>query len=171
MGQDLSAIPLLARREIEARLAAPLLEAFTPMCGREEAYARLAEVVNAQARQAGAQMAERLGRNDLLALDAVLEMWGRGGAEEFTILARDQTGYDFNVTRCAYAEMYRELGLAELGLVLSCGRDAAFFQGFNPAIRMTRTQTVLGGAGHCDFRFRLDQSQANQRELNPRACP
>ncbi len=45
----------------------------------------------------------------------------------------------FKVTRCRYAEKYRELGLQELGEVLSCGRDAAFARGFNPKIGMKRT--------------------------------
>ena len=33
--------------------------------------------------------------------------------------------FGFNVTRCRYAEMYRALGIPELGAVLSCNRDAA----------------------------------------------
>ena len=62
----------------------------------------------------------------------------------------------FNVTRCRYAEMYRALGLADLGGSLSCQRDFALAQGFNPAIQLDRTQTIMEGASHCDFRFRLD---------------
>ena len=40
-----------------------------------------------------------------------------------------------------------------MGYYLSCGRDAAFAEGFNPDIRMTRTQTIMQGAAFCDFRF------------------
>ena len=35
--------------------------------------------------------------------------------------------------------MYRTLGLADLGSSLSCQRDFALVQGFNPAIELTRT--------------------------------
>jgi hypothetical protein len=59
------------------------------------------------------------------------------------------------VTRCRYAEMYRELGMADLGRVLSCNRDGAFCMGFNPAIQLTRTQTIMEGAACCDFRYAL----------------
>ena len=59
----------------------------------------------------------------------------------------------FNVTRCRYAEMYRALGLADLGSSLSCQRDFSLVEGFNPAIGLTRTQTLMEGASHCDFRF------------------
>jgi hypothetical protein len=60
----------------------------------------------------------------------------------------------FDVTRCRYAEMYRALGIPELGAVLSCNRDAALIEGFNPAVTLTRTGTIMQGAACCDFRYR-----------------
>jgi hypothetical protein len=50
--------------------------------------------------------------------------------------------------------MYRRLGLADLGGLLSCSRDAALIDGFNPSIAFARTQTIMEGAPHCDFRYR-----------------
>ena len=50
--------------------------------------------------------------------------------------------------------MYRALGLADLGASLSCQRDFALAEGFSPEIELTRTQTLMGGASFCDFRFR-----------------
>jgi hypothetical protein len=49
--------------------------------------------------------------------------------------------------------MYAELGMRALGSQLSCGRDGAFCSGFNPRLRFERTQTLMQGASHCDFRF------------------
>jgi predicted ArsR family transcriptional regulator len=162
MLSDLNRISLVARREIEARLAGSMLEALTPLIGPEAAREKLREAIANLARQAGAQMAARQGDNSLAAMDTVVEMWGYDGAMDVTVLARDNTRYHFNVTRCAYAEMYRELGLADLGLIISCGRDFPFFQGFNPAIQLTRTQTILGGAAFCDFRFGLAPSTSTR---------
>ncbi len=51
--------------------------------------------------------------------------------------------------------MYRALGLADLGSSLSCQRDYALAQGFNTDIKLERTQTIMQGAPHCDFRFQL----------------
>ena len=59
----------------------------------------------------------------------------------------------FDVTRCRYAEMYRALGIPELGEVLSCQRDAALIDGFAPDVTFTRTQTIMQGAPCCDFRY------------------
>ena len=50
--------------------------------------------------------------------------------------------------------MYRALGIPELGAVLSCNRDAALIEGFHPEVQFSRTQTIMGGASHCDFRYR-----------------
>lgn len=36
-------------------------------------------------------------------------------------------------------------------------------EGFNPAIGFARTQTILGGASHCDFRYRIPLACADSR--------
>ena len=74
----------------------------------------------------------------------------------------------FDVTRCKYAEMYRALGLADLGASLSCVRDFALVEGFNPAITLERTQTLMQGAPHCDFRFRTAEASCAAR--SPEIC-
>jgi hypothetical protein len=52
--------------------------------------------------------------------------------------------------------MYREMGLADLGALLSCNRDGSFCDGYDPRLKLTRTQTIMGGADHCDFRYTRD---------------
>lgn len=155
MSADLSKVPLLARREIEARIVAPLIEAFGEEVGRDKALAQLERVIAKLARASGEEMARQAPENTIAALDTVVRFWGYDSAMEVERLAQNNQRYEFNVRRCRYAEMYRELGLAELGLVLSCQRDFAFFEGFNPRIKLTRTQTIMQGADHCDFRFSL----------------
>jgi hypothetical protein len=57
--------------------------------------------------------------------------------------------------------MYRELGIPELGALLSCSRDFALVEGFNPQVKRPGTQTNMEGASHCDFRFVRPPSPAN----------
>ena len=71
------------------------------------------------------------------------------------MLEASEDKLDFNVTRCRYAEMYQDMGLGDIGHLLSCNRDGDFCVGYNPEINMTRTQTIMKGADHCDFRFRI----------------
>ena len=67
-----------------------------------------------------------------------------------------------NVTRCRYAEMYRDMGLGEIGHLLSCNRDGTFCEGYDSRIRFVRTQTLMQGASHCDFRYTYDEKGVDE---------
>jgi hypothetical protein len=69
-----------------------------------------------------------------------------------------------HVSRCRYAEMYREMGLRELGFLLSCNRGGVFCEGFDDRIKMTRTQTIMEGATYCDFTYEMNDGDAEQPE-------
>jgi hypothetical protein len=150
-----AAISLLRQREIEAGVIGPLFKAFAAEVGEARAREIIAAVVRQLARDSGRNAACQAGGNDLAKFSQAKERWREGGALELEVLRQDGQSLDFNVTRCRYAEMYRALGLADLGGLLSCGRDAAMIEGFNPAIKLTRTQTIMEGASHCDFRYRM----------------
>jgi hypothetical protein len=147
-------LPLLQQREIEANVIAPLVRAFAAEVGEERAREVLAGVIRELARQSGCAAAAAVGGNDLLHLKRVVETWTTNGALELDVLRDDPDALEFNVTRCRYAEMYRRLGLADLGPILSCSRDGVMIEGFNSQIEFRRTQTLMEGATHCDFRYR-----------------
>lgn len=155
----LNEIGVLKRREIEARIVAPLLDRFADEFGEERVRELAAEVVIDVAKTQGASMAELLGGNDLSTFGDSMEAWTRGGALELDVVEQTATRFAFNVTRCKYAEMYRELGKADLGATMSCNRDGTMVEGFNPDITFTRTQTIMGGATHCDFVYELPESE------------
>jgi hypothetical protein len=151
-------LPLLRQREIEANVVSPLFRAFAAEVGEERARAVLANVIGDLAKQAGCAMSAAVGGNDLSHLKLVVEKWTENGALELEVLRDDPEAYEFNVTRCRYAEMYRRLGIADLGPLLSCNRDGTMIAGFNPDIEFRRTQTLMEGAPHCDFRYRVPRS-------------
>ena len=149
----LNAIGVLTRREIEARILAPLLEALGNEFGRERVLEIARQTIIEVARQQGAQLAQNTGGNDLEHLAASLDAWKQDDALQIDVLEQSEDRFAFNVTRCRYAEMYRLLGIPELGALLSCNRDWALIQGFNPDVRLERTQTIMEGAPFCDFRY------------------
>lgn len=151
----LNAIGVLKRREIEARLLKPVLEAFARELGWERTVAILREVIVNIAREQGKELAQAMGGCSLAHFAASLENWQKDDAMQIEILAQNAEEFSFNVLRCRYAEMYRALNMEQLGSVLSCSRDQALIEGFNPAIELTRTQTLMDGAAFCDFRYRL----------------
>lgn len=153
-------LTLLQRREIEAQIVGPLIRAFEAELGRDRTLALVRDVIADLARRAGADLARQLGEASLEAFAGSLGRWCEGGALEIRMLERSAERLAFDVTRCRYAEMYRALGLADLGSSLSCRRDFALIEGFNPDVRLTRTRTIMEGASHCDFRFEAPPAAA-----------
>jgi len=149
----LNEIGVLKRREIEARILLPVVEALTKEFGRERVVSIVRDVIVEVARAQGKEIAGRMGDDSLRSLGTALGDWQKGDAYRMDVLEQTEERFSFNVTRCRYAEMYRALGIPEMGALLSCNRDFALIEGFNPDMKLTRTQTIMEGATHCDFRF------------------
>lgn len=149
----LNEIGVLKRREIEARILAPFVDALAQEFDRERVLAILRETIIDVARRQGAERAAAMGDNSLAAFANSAGDWRKGNALEIDVLELNDERYSFNVTRCRYAEMYRSLGLADLGAVLSCNRDYSLVEGFNPEIALVREQTIMQGAPCCTFRY------------------
>jgi hypothetical protein len=147
-------VGVLKRREIEARIVAPLLERLAVAYG-DGVYDVAREVIVEVARSQGAALAAQVGDDTLPAFARGLAAWSADGALESEVIELTDTTFAFDVSRCRYAEMYRQLGMEELGATLSCNRDGSLIEGFNPNIEFTRTQTIMSGATHCDFRFEV----------------
>src|SRR3954454_17041656 len=107
MTGDAHSLPLLQRREIEARVVAPLVRAVMAELGEEKTLKLLRDVIEGLAREAGAAMAREFGEATLPAFARGLDRWKEGGALEMEMLAETPDRLEFNVTRCRYAEMYR----------------------------------------------------------------
>jgi pantoate kinase len=150
-------IGILEQRRIEAAFAKGIYEEMAAELGAERAKAILTRAVVKLAKQAAAEMAAESPEGPTLDyFISQQERWTRGDALRIEVVEQEADRYGFNVTRCKYSEMYREMGLAELGAVLSCNRDGAFCEGYSDKLKLTRTQTLMGGATHCDFRYRVE---------------
>lgn len=149
---------ILEQRRIEAAFAKGIFEEMAATLGTAQAKAILSRAVVKLAKATAAEMAKEGpgGQPSLAHFIALQPLWTKGDALQIETLHKDDTRYDFNVTRCRYAEMYKAMGIAELGAVLSCNRDGAFCEGYDPKLKLERTQTIMGGAAHCDFRYRIE---------------
>jgi len=158
----LNDIGVLKRREIEARILAPVIAAFAEEFGRERVLDTVKRVIARIARDQGRALADRMGGNTLAHLVKSQANWLKGESLAIEVRHLDDTAYNYDVTRCRYAEMYQALGMPELGAILSCGRDFALGDGFNPDLTLTRTETIMDGAPRCDFRYRLKPSARSE---------
>jgi hypothetical protein len=144
----------LQLRETQAPIAVCLIKEFAKSVGLDKALAIATAAIQSDAMIAGTTMAEKLGSdtlNDMARL--VREVWSKDDAMTVRFLEETDRSLSFNVTRCGYAELYLKMGVLEFGYCLSCSRDEPFIQGFNPQIRLFRTQTIMQGAPFCDFRY------------------
>jgi hypothetical protein len=161
-------MPIIQRRRIEAELIKEFYDTLVVRYGAGEAAEVIAESVRRSAIAQARHFAKSEGRPTSLETFAELyNLWTAENALTIDVKRRDAEVFDFNVTRCRYAEMYREMGLGDIGHLLSCNRDGAFCQGYDPSIRFSRTQTLMQGASHCDFRYRYEPDPARDTAHGP----
>lgn len=148
-------IGVLTRREVEARILAPVIDALAEKFGREQVISVVKEAVIKIAQEQGSELARAMGGKGTREFQDSLQYWTKDDALHIEVLEKSEEKLHFNVNRCRYAEMYRTLGFPELGEIFSCGRDFALVQGFNGDAALERTQTIMQGATYCDFRYRF----------------
>lgn len=151
-------IGILARRRIEAGIIAPIYEEMRARLGEEMAQSILDQAIRKAAVAAGKNFADKTpGGTNLRTFQELQVLWTQDDALVIDVVKATDTEFDYNVLRCRYAETYREMGLGHIGHLLSCNRDGVFCAGYNPDIKLERTQTLMEGASHCNFRYRLEK--------------
>ena len=147
-------VPLIEQIKIQARVLVPLVKALQAELGEERANALVRAALSAHCRKVGerwwrARAGSHLGEK----MAASFEQFAAGGALDYDVLQQSQDAFDVNVTGCRYARFFEEIGAPELGFLLVCGADFPMAEGFGAHVRLSRTQTIMQGAPHCDFRY------------------
>ncbi len=152
---SIAEMPILVRRRIEAEFAKGIYDEMKAELGEDAARRILTNAIVKLAKQGAAGFAAQApgGQPSLDHFRDIQRLWTANDALRTEVVKSTPTEFHFNVVRCRYSEMYREMGLADLGAVLSCNRDGAFCEGYDPKLTLERTQTLMGGASHCDFRY------------------
>ena len=115
----------LQRRRIESRVLIPFIAACREKFGDAATNELVVATIRSLAVEDGARWGEAFGR-DMHALKNVAEtVWAGGGSLDIDMVAAGDDRLDFNVTRCRYAEFYKDLGLPDLGYLVHCNRDHA----------------------------------------------
>ena len=149
-------IPMIDQRRIEAELVRDFYETLLKTMSKAEAQEVIRDAIASSAIRQGARLAAEVGHApDLEDFENSTVAWKASDAMDREDLHTSPERLDFNVTRCGYAQMHKDMGLHEIGHLLSCNRDAAFCVGYSEDMDLTRTQTIMEGAPHCDFRYRM----------------
>ena len=149
-------IPTLTKRRLQAQVIGPIYFEMVAAIGEEKASAILDAAIRKAAIAEGKEFARRAPRGTTSMADFIklYELWTADGALEMKVLEAGAEKFDFDITRCRYAEAYTEMGLGKIGHLLSCNRDGTFCQGYDPNISLERKQTIMQGASSCTFRYR-----------------
>jgi hypothetical protein len=156
----MSEIPTLTKRRLQAEVIGPIYEEMVAVLGEDQAKAILDAAIRKAAIAEGRYFAQKTGGQTSMAdFVKLYDNWTADGALEMRVLKADETAFDFDITRCRYAETYKEMGLGKIGHLLSCNRDGTFCQGYDPNITLERKQTIMEGAPCCTFRYRYKDSE------------
>lgn len=152
-------LPTLTKRKLQAEVIGPIFAEMVAEIGEEKASEILDRAIRKAAINEGRAFAARApgGKPSMAEFIKLFELWTTGGSLEIDVLEASDTKFDFNVTRCRYAETYREMGLEKIGHLLSCNRDGSFCEGYDPNLKLDRAQTIMGGAKCCTFRYSVEK--------------
>jgi len=153
-------IPALEQAKIQAQVLVPLIKVLQVELGEERANALIRKALGDLYRRLGEQWWQTKGTRhvgDGMAL--AFAAFAKGDALDYRVQAQSEETYEIDVTQCRYAQFYNEMGEPELGFLLVCSLDFPFAEGFDPDLKLMRSQTIMQGASHCDFRYRRRKDQ------------
>jgi L-2-amino-thiazoline-4-carboxylic acid hydrolase len=148
-------ISVIEQAKIQAQVLIPLVKALQAELGEARANALVRKALRELYRRHGEEFWKAKNETNIgKALGSAFKTYARDDALDYRAHEQSEDAFAFDVTRCRYAEFYKEVGEPELGFLLVCSADFDTAQGFGGDVKLTRTQTIMQGAGHCDFRYK-----------------
>jgi hypothetical protein len=148
-------IPVIQQAKIQAQVLVPLIKALQTELGEERANTIVRSALGDIYRRFGEEFWRTKNEKNLGKIMAsAFATYAGEDALDYTVVEQSQDAFEIDVTGCRYAEFYKKLDEPELGFLLVCSADFSTAEGFGPDIKLTRTQTIMQGASHCDFRYR-----------------
>jgi len=148
-------ISIIQQVKIQAQVLVPLVKALQAELGEERANALVRSALSDIYRGYGEEFWRKKKKKNLgKVMASAFATFAREDALDYRVREQSQDAFEIDVTGCRYAEFYKELGEPELGFLLVCSADFTMAEGFDPDIKLTRTQTIMQGASHCDFRYK-----------------
>ena len=142
-------ISQLDAAKIQARVLIPVIKALENEHGKEKTYRIVGKAI---ADSIANFMSARMTQRDIHPADLDYGETPTGSSE---IIEHTDKSFAYNVTKCGFAEYFRNKGEPEIGYLMLCATDFAIADALCPNWDFRRTQTIMEGASHCDFRYNL----------------
>lgn len=152
------AVSFLEQVKIQSRILVPFVKALRQEMGEQHANEFVKRVLGNLYREYGkAYWAKREGDSANRKLHTLWEMLAGGEALDYDVVSDTPNAFNLDIKRCEYAEFFKELGEPELGFLFCCSNDVPMSEGFGSAVQLEIKQTIMQGASHCEFRYRLNE--------------
>lgn len=148
-------LPYLERVKVQAEILLPLFRLLRAEFGEDKACELVRAAVAEFATGLGRSLGASAGPSSLAKLKRMIPAFTAGDALDVETLREDDRHLQFNVRGCRYAQLFHELGEPRFGALLTCGIDPPMTAAIGDDLVLERSQTVMGGASHCDFHWRL----------------
>ncbi|MFO7557535.1 MAG: L-2-amino-thiazoline-4-carboxylic acid hydrolase [Desulfobacterales bacterium] len=148
-------ISFLQRSKIQSETLVPVVAAFEKEIGKERSHAIVSKALRDSTRNFYENIRNGFESNPIDLIAGGLSMFAEDGALDYEILNQTEGSFDLNITRCSYAEFYKELGRPDFGYICLCDLDFTIAECLGSDIEFKRTQTIMEGAPHCDYRYRI----------------
>jgi predicted ArsR family transcriptional regulator len=152
-----SNVSFLDRARIQAQVLVPVMRALRAELGKDKADALVKQALSAWSRELFAGIGKDVeggGRRRWAKMQGALNEISQAGVEA-TAPVKDADKLEFDVTRCRYAEFFRELNEPELGALLMCSTDFDIAAASDGEVTLERRQTIMQGAPSCTFRYKF----------------
>jgi predicted ArsR family transcriptional regulator len=152
-----SNVSFLDRARIQAQVLVPVMRALRAELGKDKAEALVKQALSAWSRKLFAGIGKDVeggGRRRWARMQGALNEISQAGVEA-TAPVKDADKLEFDVTRCRYAEFFRELNEPELGALLMCSTDFDIAAASDGEVTLERRQTIMQGAPSCTFRYKF----------------
>jgi hypothetical protein len=147
-------VSVIQQAKIQAQILVPLVKALQAELGEERANALVRKALGDTYRRYGEEFWRKKNENLGKAMASAFATYAGDDALDYRLIEQSEDAFAIDVTGCRYADFYKELGEPELGFLLVCSADYSVAEGFGSDVKLTRTQTIMQGASHCDFRYR-----------------
>lgn len=149
-------MPYLERVKIQSEILLPLYRRLRDELGKDKANALLRAAVKEFAEDLGRQVGQSGSGSSLAKLGTLMPVFAAENALEVEPIADTARELTLNVRRCEYANYFHAMGESEFGAMITCEIDPPMTAAIGPGLALARTQTIMGGASHCDFRWTQD---------------
>ena len=132
----------------------PIMKKLAEEEGKERFMEKLKEAVSAAATENMTNMAKSFPNRDL----AMMAIFTKTNplfqrAMSYELVKETKNSFEIKVSRCLWAETFRQANAAELGYITICHADYPMTAAFNPKIKLIRSKTLMQGHDCCNHRF------------------